>query len=162
MLAWRLVSLVRCFTWKKMGLICKNILAFLAFLFSVHNIKGLSRRKRICFERYLSKHSLIKHTCSWHDKLILSMNACYLSCVYLPWMWYSCLLRNVLNISNMFFLICHDHVEVNVYTKWCDTWHSVPFLGKIYFSQNNRSNFSLTIPFQTFQDYWWNNQLICS
>ena len=135
MLAWRLVSLLRCFTWKKMSLICKNIFTFLAFLFSAHNIKGLSRRKRICFERYLSRCSLIKNTCSWHDKLILFTNACYLSCVYLPWMWFSCLLWNVLNISNMFFLMswsCWGEYihKMMLYLAFCSFFRENIFFSK--------------------------------
>ena len=63
----------------------KNIFAC---LFSVHNTINLSRHEQVClirlrFERYfshhrvsreeyLSKRSLIKHTCSWRDKLIVS------------------------------------------------------------------------------------------
>ena len=44
----------------------KNIFAC---LFSVHNTISLSRHEQVClmrlrFERYLSKRSLIKHTCS--------------------------------------------------------------------------------------------------
>ena len=40
-------------------LICKNVFAC---LFSVHNTISLSRHEQVCF---------IKHTCSWHDKLIV-------------------------------------------------------------------------------------------
>ena len=60
---------------------CKNIFTC---LFSVHNTISLSRHEQVClirllFERffshhrarYLSKRSLIKDTCSWHDKLIV-------------------------------------------------------------------------------------------
>ena len=56
---------------------------FFACLFSVHHTISLSRHKQVCltrqhFERYFSHHSrnisqyiLIKHTCSWRDKLIV-------------------------------------------------------------------------------------------
>ena len=77
--------------------ICKNIFAC---LFSVHNTISLSRHEQVCLirlrveryfshhqrrtsrkkkkyiskrrrEKYLSKRSLINHTCSWLDNLIL-------------------------------------------------------------------------------------------
>ena len=138
-----------------MSLVCRNIFAF---LFSVHyiNYAHLSRCKRVCFQKYLAKHSFVKHTCSWHDKPVvlkwilhttngqreLKYNgqigsnkvAFCLGHEYL--LFELCLLalnvilvflRNVLNVFNMFFLKCHNHVEVNVYKKWCGAWHFIPF-----------------------------------
>ena len=60
----------------------------LACLFSVHNTISLSRHGQVCLiklllERYFSRHwammkwevshehSLIKHTCSWRDKIVV-------------------------------------------------------------------------------------------
>ena len=69
--------------------VCKNILAC---LFSIYNTINLSRHEQVCLIRlrifplnmcdiiiyaarwwgkHLSKRSLIKHTCSWYDKLIV-------------------------------------------------------------------------------------------
>ena len=59
-----------------------------ACLFSIHNTIGLSRHEQVClsglrferyfshhrarwWEKYLSKRSPLKHTCSWRDKLIV-------------------------------------------------------------------------------------------
>ena len=70
-------------------IIRKNIFAC---LFSIHNIISLSRHKQVCLsglhferyfshhqEKYLSKCSPLKHTCSWCDQLIIAELYC---CIY--------------------------------------------------------------------------------
>ena len=67
-----------------------------ACLFSIHNTISLSCHEQVClsglrferywWERYLSKRSPLKHTCSWHDELIVLRKTLAWDEKYLPYL----------------------------------------------------------------------------
>ena len=80
-----LSQIEKCIFSGSFGFIHKDIFAC---LFSIHNTISLSCHEQVClsglrferyfshhrarwWEKYLSKRSPLKHTCSWHDKLIV-------------------------------------------------------------------------------------------
>ena len=122
--------------------ICKNIFVC---LFSVHNTMGLSRHEKVCLIRlsieryfshhqrsisrkkkkylsksrrgkYLSKRSLITHTCSWREKLILLCWKMLLQLFLFIWLT-KFLANKVIQVKCLFYIILWSRLSFSTNIK---------------------------------------------
>ena len=120
-------------------------------------------------QKYLSKCSLLKHTCSWRDKLIVTLQ--YFYNIFRSMYWYGCpsytiiecLVAILSSFVNIFSFPCSPHPTSDIFLELCVYFlimHYLPLVKNFFFFSVNSSVFSFDVLVDSFPFFRFNCGLL--